>query len=98
MTNVVITNVTLIDGTGGEPLADAAIVLDNERIAWIGPSTLVQYPEDAVVLDGTGCTALPGLIDAHVHTAYTGAPDTQYMIKDLPSLFAIRSTVHAHHL
>jgi imidazolonepropionase-like amidohydrolase len=98
MPHVVITNVRLIDGTGADPVSEAAIVVENDLISWIGPSTLVQHPPDSTVFDGTGCTVLPGLIDAHVHTAYTGAPDTQYMIKDLPSLFAIRSSVHAHHL
>jgi imidazolonepropionase-like amidohydrolase len=95
MTVHVIRHATLIDGTSAPPVRDATIVVKDQRIDGLGPDGRVPFPEDAVVYDGAGCTVLPGLIDAHVHTAYTGAADTLYFIKDLGSLFAIRSTVHA---
>ena len=56
MPQIVLTNVTLIDGTGAAPVPDAAIVLDGDRIAWVGQAALVQHGPDATVLDGTGCT------------------------------------------
>src|SRR4051812_33237962 len=54
----------------GAVLADAAIAIAGGRIVWIGPSAGASIlPKAASVIDGSGRIALPGLIDAHVHTA-----------------------------
>lgn len=55
------------EGTGAEPaLADHALLVEDGRIAWIGPAS--EAPADgAEVLDATGLWVLPGLIDSHVH-------------------------------
>lgn len=98
MAHVVLKNVTLIDGTGADPRPATTIVIHDKRIETISSEGEASYPDDSIVYDGTGHTALPGLIDAHLHTAYTGAPDLSYSIKDLPSFFAIRATVHARKL
>ncbi|MFI6284653.1 amidohydrolase family protein [Streptomyces sp. NPDC051018] len=50
---------TLIDGTGRDPVAGAHVVIDGARIQDRAPS--------GRILDLTGLTLLPGLIDAHVH-------------------------------
>ena len=60
---------TLIDGAGGPPLADAAVLLDGERIAAVGPRRAVSIPPQAEVIDLAGLTLLPGLIDTHDHLA-----------------------------
>ncbi len=62
--------------SGGEPyglLEDAAIVVDGERIAWVGaddtlPSTLRPTEER----DVHGALITPGLIDCHTHLVYGG--------------------------
>lgn len=60
--------VTLDDA--GAVISDAAIAVAGSRIVWIGPTSLAgRLPRPASVLDGAGRIALPGLIDAHVHTA-----------------------------
>ena len=41
---------------------------------------------------------MPGLIDCHLHITYQGDPDPTLFIKELPSLFAMRATVHARTL
>jgi imidazolonepropionase-like amidohydrolase len=74
------------------------ILVQDTRIEAIGPDGTVRYPEGSLVYDAGGRCALPGFIDAHLHIAYTGAPDLSYIMKDLPSFFAIRATVHARHL
>ena len=56
---------TLIDGTGRPPAEEMTIVTRDGRIEAIGPT--IPVPADARVIDGTGKTVLPGLIDAHVH-------------------------------
>src|SRR5919106_1829982 len=57
----------LIDGIATAPPADGAILVIDGRIADIGPDAMVAAPEDARSLDFPTATALPGLIDSHVH-------------------------------
>jgi imidazolonepropionase-like amidohydrolase len=57
----------LIDGGGGEPLTDSAVVVWGERIVAAGARASVSIPGEAVRVDGTGLTLLPGLFDAHLH-------------------------------
>lgn len=57
----------LIDGTDAEPITDAAVLVIDGRIAEVGPDAAVAAPEDARAIDMSSATALPGLIDAHVH-------------------------------
>jgi 5-methylthioadenosine/S-adenosylhomocysteine deaminase len=48
---------------------DAAIAISDGRIAWIGPTAEATRFTAETTLDGSGRIAMPGLIDAHVHTA-----------------------------
>ena len=59
----------LLDGTGTSAIEDAAVLVLDDRIAAVGPDAAVARPEDAAVLELPGRTALPGLIDSHVHVA-----------------------------
>jgi imidazolonepropionase-like amidohydrolase len=64
---VAIVGARLVDGTGADPVDDATLLLDGERIVAVGRSGDVDVPHDATVLDAAGMTLLPGLIDCHVH-------------------------------
>jgi imidazolonepropionase-like amidohydrolase len=68
----VFSGATLIDGTGAAPVADAAIVMDGERIVAAGPRPSLSWPGDAEIVDVRGKTIIPGLIDAHDHLASHG--------------------------
>ena len=61
----------LIDGTGGEPLRNAVIYIDGEKIMAIGEKGELDIPKDAPVIDVKDKTVIPGLIDSHLH--YSGA-------------------------
>lgn len=63
---------TLIDGSGAEPIADSAVLIEGERIQWVGPAAAAVAPPGAVEVDLSGKTLMPGLIDCHDHMAYTG--------------------------
>lgn len=60
---------TLIDGTGGPPLTDAAIVVRQGRIEFVGPRAAFELPKKTREVDVTGRWIIPGLIDAHSHLA-----------------------------
>jgi imidazolonepropionase-like amidohydrolase len=60
---------TLIDGSGAPAQRDAAVLVDDERIAAVGPRHAIARPPNAEVIDCTGLTLLPGLIDCHDHLA-----------------------------
>jgi imidazolonepropionase-like amidohydrolase len=57
----------LIDGAGGAPVDDAVVLIEEKEIRQVGRQGAVEIPPDAEVLDATGKTVMPGLIDAHVH-------------------------------
>jgi imidazolonepropionase-like amidohydrolase len=64
---VVILGATLIDGRGGAPVPDAAVVVRGARIIAAGKRTTVTAPGGAEVVDAKGLTLVPGLIDSHFH-------------------------------
>ena len=67
MSQLVIDNVRVIDGTGAPPIEGARVVVRDERIAAVGPAAQTPAPPDAERIDATGRTVVPGLIDVHVH-------------------------------
>lgn len=62
---ILVRDVTLIDGTGAAPRPHTNIVIDNGHFTAVGAA--VGGAPDSVI-DGRGLYAIPGLIDAHVHT------------------------------
>ena len=68
---VALTNVRVIDGTGAAPRENQTIVIQNGRIARIGPSASTQAPAGARVIDLTGHSVIPGIVGMHDHTFYT---------------------------
>lgn len=69
---VAIVGGTLIDGRGGEPLRDSAVVITGDRITAVGPAARVSIPSAARVIRADGKTVLPGLIDSHMHIGGSG--------------------------
>ncbi|MDP9115103.1 MAG: amidohydrolase family protein [Acidobacteriota bacterium] len=63
----VLLHAIVIDGTGSAPLPDAAIVISEGRINAIGPAAKVKLPAGSQVIDLTGKTIIPGIINAHSH-------------------------------
>jgi imidazolonepropionase-like amidohydrolase len=75
MQRLVVLARTIVDGTGARPVEHAALLLEGERILACGRAADIGVPDGAAVVDGGGATLIPGLIDAHVHLAYSGIPN-----------------------
>jgi imidazolonepropionase len=51
-------------------VTDAAVLIEDERIAWVGPSA--DAPDADVTTDAAGCAVLPGFVDSHTHLIFGG--------------------------
>ena len=68
---LVITNGQIIDGTGAPAIPDGALLIQDGRIAYVGPAAgLPAVAPDASCIDAKGGSILPGLVEAHFHATY----------------------------
>ena len=67
---------TLIDGSGSKPVQNSVVVFENGEITAVGTADGFRVPEDAEVVDVSGRTVIPGLIDCHIHMDLHGYADT----------------------
>src|SRR5579872_2649400 len=84
----VLLHATVIDGIGGAPLPDASIVISDGRIAAIGPAAKIKTPAGAQVIDLTGKTIIPGIINAHSHISDDPAVKLRHF-----ALYGVTSTI-----
>lgn len=96
-----IRNGTLIDGNGGLPVSNAAVLIEDNRIRAAGPASQLSLPNaDLTEIDAGGGFILPGFIDTHVHITLEGvniARDmvTPFSLKFYNSVQFMRRTVEA---
>ncbi len=64
--STLIRGVTVVSPERTKPLADAWVLVDNDRVKSIGTG---EAPAADTVVDGKGGFLIPGLIDSHVHLA-----------------------------
>lgn len=62
----------LLDGYEAPPVQRGAVLVRGDTIADVGRMGEVEIPEDARVIDTSGRTMMPGLIDLHVHLMILG--------------------------
>lgn len=69
MSSMIITNIgTIVSGDIKNPvLKGDTIVIQDKKIAAIGDNTLLEKYPGCKVIDASGTTVTPGLIDSHVH-------------------------------
>jgi len=89
----------LIDGHGGKPLKQAVLLEDQGRILAVGSKGSIGIPDGAEVIEAPGATLLPGLMDSHVHLAYSGSPNLGAFRSEASEmsypLLALRAAKHA---
>ena len=87
----------LIDVRSGRVLTDQKILIEGDHVSAVGPS--VSQPAGARVIDLSGFTVLPGLIDNHTHVMLQGditpADYDEQLLKDSIPYRTIRATVAA---
>ncbi len=69
-----ITHVTIFDGEGGR-IDDGSVLFADGKIVSLGQS--VAAPAGATIIDGTGKTLTPGIIDIHSHLGDYPSPGVQ---------------------
>jgi imidazolonepropionase-like amidohydrolase len=65
----------LLDGYEVAPVHHAAVLIEDNKIVQAGPASEVKVPADATVIDTSGMTMLPGLIELHAHLVILGHGD-----------------------
>ncbi|MCO5199353.1 MAG: amidohydrolase family protein [Anaerolineae bacterium] len=87
MSITLIHNGTVIDGNGGAPLTDGAVLVEDNTIRAIGRKSTLHLPnKDITTVDANGGTILPGFIDTHVH-----------VMLDNPNLFSVAAAPFSLH-
>lgn len=67
----VIKNGQIFDGTGAQPIADGAVLIENGRITFVGKQDdLPPLSAETQQIDACGGTIMPGLVEAHFHPTY----------------------------
>lgn len=57
-------------------LRDAAVVVDDGRVAWVGPAA--SAPAADTWVDAAGRAALPGFVDSHAHLVFAGDRSAEF--------------------
>ena len=91
MATLAITGGTLIDGSGRDPIRNATVLIEGERILAAGAASAVRLPKGTQVLDAGGRSVLPGIIDCHVHGTYRARDMRQHLL-NAPTYNVLRST------
>ena len=103
MRSVAITNIgSLITNDQGLELGllgelhDAAIVVEDGLIAWVGSSSNVPITDESIDIDGR--TILPGFVDSHAHLMFAGDRASEFSARMAGESYGaggIRTTVAA---
>lgn len=95
---VVIKAAQIIDGRGGEPIRNGAVVITDDKIMAVGSLAAITIPAGSRVIDLGDATLMPGFIDAHTHIIgrVFGDPNKDSEgVRDFPSFGAILGVENA---
>lgn len=76
------TNDPSLPGAGPAPLGimhDAALVMDEGHIAWVGPATQAPAADESV--DAEGRAVIPGFVDSHTHLVFAGDRSAEFVAR-----------------
>ena len=83
----------LIDGTGTDPVSDAALIIEDGRITDITSRSKVPGPsDDHEVIELSGGTIMPGFIEMHSHMHCSAETDAyQHIMTESDQVFLMRA-------
>jgi len=94
--NKVIKGALLIDGTGRAPLAESVVVITGNKITAVGKASEVALPAgEYELIEATGKTLLPGLIDCHVHLTSDPDANSESKSREPDTMTALRAANNA---
>lgn len=96
MAAVLFDNIGELLTNAGEPLHGAAMVIEDDRVAWTGPATAAPACDARV--DCGGAAVLPGFVDSHAHLMFAGDRSAEFAARMAGESYAaggIRTTVAA---
>ncbi|HRF42528.1 MAG TPA: amidohydrolase family protein, partial [Saprospiraceae bacterium] len=64
---IALRNARIITMKGSEVIEKGTVLIEGNKIVAVGPASRVVIPRDAKVIDCTGKTIMPGIIDVHGH-------------------------------
>ena len=64
------------DGSALGVVADGAVVVDGDRVAWIGPGG--RAPDADSRVDLGGASVIPGFVDSHAHLVFAGERSAEF--------------------
>jgi imidazolonepropionase-like amidohydrolase len=85
---VVYRRAALADGRSPELQVDVSVLVQDGRIAWIRPSDAEEDPgprDGLEIVDATGATIVPGMVDAHSHITGPGGANWIARFSDPPA-------------
>lgn len=62
-------------------VGNAALVIEDEKIAWFGPAANAPAGKFDETIDAAGGTVVPGLIDCHTHAVFAGSREAEFVRK-----------------
>ncbi len=77
-------------------MTDAALIMDDGKVAWTGPASRAPRADEAV--DAGGRTVLPGFVDSHAHLVFAGERGAEFAARMAGQPYTaggIRNTVAA---
>lgn len=87
---------TTNDDEHGGRLRDAAVVIEGDRVAWVGPAGTAPAADDRV--DAAGRAVLPGWVDSHTHLVFAGDRTAEFEARMAGAAYSaggINATVRA---
>lgn len=88
-------HVNVITMNDPSPLRDQTVIIRDEVITDMGPSSTVKLPENALIIDGENQKyIIPGLVDTHVHINRSKAKEwaTSFIANGVTTVFNLKGT------
>jgi imidazolonepropionase-like amidohydrolase len=81
------TDAIVIDGTGAPSMDHQTVIIKNGLITQIGKSGDIKIPKEAMVINCSGKTIIPGMVMLHEHFYYTMVMGMYFNVAEMPYSF-----------